>query len=117
MNSTIWRPITSLCQSSYTHKLGLVLSFVSRARGTVFKVRGTVTTSFEVVVVVVVEVGGGGGGGGGGGRREGANLAVLSFWLSRTFRLLNLSWFIVERSHVNKFQAAEKYLSPCWIHH
>ena len=50
-------------QSSYTHKLGLVLSFVSRARGTVFKVRGPVTTSFEVVVVVVVvvEVGGGGG--------------------------------------------------------
>ena len=30
---------------------GLVLSFVSRVRGTVFKVRGPVTTSFEVVVV------------------------------------------------------------------
>ena len=55
---------------------GLVLSFVSRVRGTVFKVRGPVTTSFEVVVV-----------GGGGG----ANLAVLFLWLSRTFRLLNLS--------------------------
>ena len=39
------------------------------------------TTSFEVMVVVEV----------GGGRRGGANLAVLSFWLSRTFRLLNLS--------------------------
>ena len=51
---------------------------------------GPVTTCFEVVGVggvgvgVVVEVGGGG-------RRGGANLAVLSFWLSRTFRLLNLS--------------------------
>ena len=29
---------------------GLVLSFVSRARGEVFKVRGLVTTSFELVV-------------------------------------------------------------------
>ena len=52
----------------------------------------------------------------------GANLAVLSFWLFRTVRLLNLSWVIVERSHVYKFQAAEKYLSPtepnctCRIH-
>ena len=36
-------------------------------------------------------------GGGGGG---GANLAVLSFWLFRTFSLMNLSWVIVERSHV-----------------
>ena len=50
--------MTSLCQSSSTHELemgsilkGLVLSFVSRVRGTVFKVRGPVTTSFEVVVV------------------------------------------------------------------
>ena len=40
----------------------------------------------------------------------GANLAVLSFWLFRTFRLLNLSWVIVERSHVDKFQSPEKYL-------
>ena len=30
----------------------------------------------------------------------------------RTVRLLNLSWVIVDRSHVHKFQAAEKYLSP-----
>ena len=42
----------------------------------------------------------------------GANLAVLSLWLFRTVRLLNLSLVIVERSHNNKFQAAEKYLSP-----
>ena len=90
---------------------GLVLSFVSRAPGAVFKVRGPVTTSFEVVM----------GGEGGGGWV--ANLAFLSLWLFRTFRLLNLSWFIVERSHVNKFQATETYLSPaepkctCWIHH
>ena len=55
------------------------------------------TTSFEVVV-------------GGRGGRRGANLAVLSFCLFRTFRLLNLSGVIVERSHVDKFQAAEKYL-------
>ena len=41
------------------------------------------TTSFEVVVVEV--------GVGGGGRRGGANFAVLSFWLSTTFRLLSLS--------------------------
>ena len=54
------------------------------------------TTSFEV--------------GRGGG--VGANLAVLSLWLFRTVRLLNLSLVIVERSHVYKFQAAEKYLSP-----
>ena len=40
------------------------------------------TTSFEVVVVEV---------GVGGGRRGGANFAVLSFWLSTTFRLLSLS--------------------------
>ena len=62
---------------------------------------GPVTTSFEVVVVVGWWGGGGVGGPvttsfevvvvGEGGRREGANLAVLSFWLSRTFRLLNLS--------------------------
>ena len=42
----------------------------------------------------------------------GANLAVLSLWLLRTVRLLNLSLVIVERSNVYKFQAAEKYLSP-----
>ena len=68
-----------------------------RARGAVFKVRGPVhgqTTTY-------VEVGAGG-----------ANLAVLSLWLFRTVRLLNLSLVIVERSHVYKFQAAEKYLSP-----
>ena len=48
----------------------------------------------------------------------GANLAVLSLLLFRTTRLLNLSWVIVERSHVYKFQAAEKYLSPAepWLH-
>ena len=48
---------------------------------------------------------------GGGGGVE-ANLAVLSLWLFRTIRLLNLSLVIVERSHVYKFQAAEKNLSP-----
>ena len=44
----------------------------SRARGAVFKVRGPATTSFEV------------------GWGVGANLAVLSLWLFRTVRLLNL---------------------------
>ena len=49
-------------------------------------------------------------------------MAVLSLWLFRTVRLLNLSLVIDERSHVYKFQAAEKYLSPaepdctCRIH-
>ena len=42
---------------------------IFRARGEVFKVRGPVTTSFEV---------------GGGGGRVGANLAVLSLLLFRT---------------------------------
>ena len=76
----------------------------SRARGAVFKVRGPATTSFEV------------------GWGVGANLAVLSLWLFRTVRLLNLSLVIVERSHIYKFQAAEKYFSPaetdctCRIH-
>ena len=75
-----------------------------RARGAVFKVRGPVTTSFEV------------------GWGVGANLAVHSLWLFRTVRLLNSSLVIVERNHVYKFQAAEKYLSPaehdctCRIH-
>ena len=65
----------------------------------------TNTTSFEVE-----------------GKGLGANLAVLSLWLFRTVRLLNLSLVIDERSHVYKFQAAEKYLSPaepdctCRIH-
>ena len=54
-----------------------------RAREAVFKVRGVATNSFEAV-----------------GGRGGANLAVLSFWLFRTFSLMNLSWVIVERSHV-----------------
>ena len=51
-----------------------------------------------------------------------ANLAVLSLWLFRTVRLVNLSWVIVERSHVYTFQAAEKYPFPaepdctCRIH-
>ena len=75
--------------------------YKAKDRGAFFKVWGPVTTSFEV---------GWKGGGGGGGR--GANLAVLSFWLFRTVRLLNLSWVIAERSPVSKFQAAEKYLSP-----
>ena len=63
------------------------------ARGAVFKVRGPVTTSFEVE-------------GGWGGGRVGANLSLV----------------LVERSHVYKFQATEKYLSPaepdctCRIH-
>ena len=80
---------------------------IFRAPGAVFKERGPVTTSFEV------EAGQG---------RVGANLAVLSLWLFRTVRLLNLSLVLVERSHVFKFQAAEKYLSPaepdctCRIH-
>ena len=73
------------------------INFVVRARGAVFKVRGPVTTSFGL------------GRGVGWGR---ANFAVLSLWLFRTVRLLNLSWVIVERSHVYKFQAAEKYLFP-----
>ena len=50
----------------------------NRAWGAVFKVQGPVTTYIDV-----------GGGGGGGGER--ANLAVLSLWLCRTIRLLNLS--------------------------
>ena len=54
-----------------------------RAWEAVFNVRGLVTTYIEV-----------------GGR---ANLAVLSLWLFRTVRLLNLSWVIVEQSHVHKF--------------
>ena len=45
----------------------------------------TNTTSFEVE-----------------GKGLGANLAVLSLWLFRTVRLLNLSLVIVERSHVYK---------------
>ena len=56
----------------------------NRARGAVFKARGPVTTSFEL-----------GRAAGGGG----TNFAVLS-------------WVIVERSHVYKFQTAKKYLSP-----
>ena len=69
--------------------------------------RGPVSASFEVE-------------GGGGG--VGANLAVLSLWLFGTVRLLNLSLVIAGRSHVYKFQAPEKYLSPaeadctCRIH-
>ena len=71
-----------------------------RARGAVFKSAGAAR---------LLNWGGGGGGEGGG---WGANLAVLFLWLFRTVRLLNPSWVIVERSHVYKFQAAEKYLSP-----
>ena len=63
----------------------------NRTSGAVFKVRGPVNTSFEV------EEGWGEGG------SLGANLAVLSLWLFRTVRLLNLSLVIVERSHVYKF--------------
>ena len=57
------------------------------------------------------------------GRGVGVNLAVLSLWLFRTVRLLNLSLVVAGWSHVYKFQAAEKYLSPaeadctCRIHH
>ena len=70
------------------------IDLVVRAPGAVFKVRGPVTTSFGL------------------GRGVGANFAVLSLWLFTTVRLLNLSSVIVERSHVYKFQVAEKYLSP-----
>ena len=76
-----------------------------RVRGAVFKLWGPVTTSFEVD-----------------GGWVGANLAVLSLWLFKTVRLLNLSLVIVEQSNVYKFQAAENYLSPaepdctCRIH-
>ena len=53
-----------------------------RARGVVFKERGPVTTSQWSR-----------------GGEVRANLAVLSLWLFRTVRLLNLSLVIVERSH------------------
>ena len=72
------------------------INFVVRARGAVFKVRGPVTTSFGLGRGV--EWGEGG-----------ASFAVLSLWLFRTVRLLNLSSVIVERSHVYKFQAAENF--------
>ena len=62
----------------------------------VFKVRGPVTISLKWQGAGAV----------------GVNLAVQSLWLFRTVRLLNLSLVIVERSHVYKFQATEKYLSP-----
>ena len=58
----------------------------------------------------------------GAGEGGGANLAFLSLCLFRTVGLLNLSWVIVELSHLYKFPAAEKYLSPvepdctCRIH-
>ena len=68
---------------------------IFRAPGAVFTEGGPVTTSFEV------EAGQGRG-----------KLAVLSLWRFRTVRLLNLSLVLVEQSHVYKFQAAEKYLSP-----
>ena len=77
---------------------------IFRARGEVFKVRGPVTTSFEV------------GGGGQGRGKFGCSLFVA------VQNCLNLSLVIVERSHVYKFQAAEKYLShaepdcTCRIH-
>ena len=74
------------------------INFVVRARGAVFKVRGPVTTSFGLRRGV--EWGGGGGG---------ASFAVLTLWLFRTVRLLNLSSVIVERSHVYKFQPAENF--------
>ena len=68
---------------------------IFRAPGAVFKERGPVITSLKWRW-----------------GRVGANLAVLSLWLFRTVRLLNLSLVLVERSHFYKFQAAEKYLSP-----
>ena len=72
----------------------MALPFSNRACRAVFKVQWPVTTYFKV------------------GAGGGANLAVFSLWLFRTVRLLNLSSVIVERSHVYKSQAAEKYLSP-----
>ena len=79
--------------------------------GAFFKVRGPVTTSFEV-----------GWEGRVGGRARGKFGCSVFLAVYRTVRLLNLSWVIVERSPVSKFQAAEKYLSPtepnctCRIH-
>ena len=40
------------------------------------------------------------------------SLCVLSLCLFKTVRLLNRSWFILERSHVFSLRAAEKDLSP-----
>ena len=40
------------------------------------------------------------------------NLFVLSLCMFKTVRLLNRSWFILERSHVFSLRAVEKDLSP-----
>ena len=40
------------------------------------------------------------------------SLSVLSLCMFKTVRLLNRSWFILERSHVFSLQAVEKDLSP-----
>ena len=40
------------------------------------------------------------------------SLSVLSLCMFKTVRLLNRSWFILERSHVFSLRAVEKDLSP-----
>ena len=40
------------------------------------------------------------------------SLSVLSLCMFKTVRLLNRSWFILERSHVFSLQAVEKDPSP-----
>ena len=49
------------------------------------------------------------------------SLSVLSLCMFKTVRLLNRSWFILERNHVFNLRAVEKDLSPagrtgCWIY-
>ena len=40
------------------------------------------------------------------------SLSVLSLGMFKTVRLLNRSWFILERSHVCSLRAVEKDISP-----
>ena len=49
------------------------------------------------------------------------SMSVLSLCVFKTIRLLNRSWFILERSHAFSLRAVEKDLSPavrtgCWIY-